>query len=335
MSYVYGSRFTNQVRMVDFKKFTIARFSRVYPLHFATLVLIIFILFFFGRIGVPKMTILQVDNNAWSVVTNLLLIHSMNVHNWFTWVHASWSISTEWWAYMIFPFLVSFFFRLNSFGRVMICLACFVGYFCIMFFLYPIVKVPPELSFIQLHRSDWSINVAYQYGIVRCLCGFILGMMMHQAFIVGWGKKILGNGWVMILLALASFTSMHFNLPDIITVTFFPFLLLCGAYGSVGINRLFSTAPFQRLGDWSFSIYLVHQPILISIFFTLDYLNPPNPNQQPPRPSLLIAWSLALLFVVLILFVSYLSYRFVENPARKWLNSMAATEVAPSVAGAS
>ena len=197
MCYVYGDRFTVQVKKTDFRKFTIARFSRVYPLHLAMLVFTIFILFLFGKLGVPKNPILQVDNNAYSVLTNLLLLHSMNFHNWFTWVHASWSISTEWWAYMIFPFLVAPFFKLKSTGRLLVSVLCFVGYFCIMFFIIPIITVPPELSFIKFNRSDWTINVAYEYGFVRCLCGFILGMMMHHAYRDQWGKKILANGWAL------------------------------------------------------------------------------------------------------------------------------------------
>ena len=328
MCYVYGDRFTTQVKKADFKKFTIARFSRVYPLHLSMLLFIIFILFLFAKLGVPKNPILQVDNNAYSVLTNLLLLHSMNFHNWFTWVHASWSISTEWWAYMIFPFLVAPFFKLKSGGRLLVCLLCFVGYFCIMFFIIPIITVPPELSFITFRRSDWTINVAYEYGFVRCLCGFILGMMMHHAYRDQWGKKILANGWTLGLLTLAAFTCMHFNLPDIISVFFFPFILLSGAYGSESINRVFSTRPLQRLGDWSFSIYLVHQPILIVIFNTLTLLSPTaNPNQQPPVPGLLVALSTALVFIALILFVSYLTFTFIENPARRWLNTKAAEEI--------
>ncbi len=326
MSYVYGSRFTSRVNKSDFKKFTVARFSRVYPLHLVTLLFTIVMLFFFGRMGVPSMPVLQVDNNAYSVVTNLLLLHSMNFHNWFTWVHASWSISTEWWAYMIFPFLVAPFFRLKSRGRLLVCLLCFLGYFCIMFFIIPILTVPPELSFITFHRSDWTINVAYQYGFIRCLCGFILGMMMHHAYRDDWGKNLLGNGWTMVSLALAAFVSMHFNLPDILTVLFFPFLLLSGAYGSEGINRVFTTRPLQRLGDWSFSIYLVHQPLLITIFKFIDLFSPApvNAGQQPALPPLWIAWSICLGLIALILFISYLSYRFLENPARHWINARAA-----------
>jgi peptidoglycan/LPS O-acetylase OafA/YrhL len=101
---------------------------------------------------------------------------------------------------------------------------------------------------------------------------------------------------------------------------------LSGAYGSEGINRLFTTRPLQRLGDWSFSIYLVHQPLLITIFKTISLLSPApvNAGQQPALPPLWIAWSICLVLIVLILFISYLSYRFLENPARRWINAKAA-----------
>jgi peptidoglycan/LPS O-acetylase OafA/YrhL len=334
MCYVYGDRFTRKVRKTDFKKFMVARFSRVYPLHLSMLVFTIVILFLFAKLGVPKDPILQVDNNAYSVLTNLLLLHSMNFHNWFTWVHASWSISTEWWAYMIFPFLVAPFFKLKSTGRLLVCILCFLGYFCIMFFIIPIITVPRELSFITFNRSDWTINVAYQYGFVRCLCGFVLGMMMYHAYRDQWGKSLLANGWTLGLITIAAFTCMHFNLPDIITVVFFPFILLSGAYGSECINRIFSSRPLQRLGDWSFSIYLVHQPILIVVFNTISLLNPPaDPNQQPPVPGLLVGWSMALAMIALILFASYLTFMFIENPARRWLNTKAAQEIPKTLPG--
>ena len=122
MCHVYGNRFLKDVRQKEFKKFTIARFSRVYPLHLFTLTSTIIMLYLFARMGVPKNAYLQAGNNAYSVITNLFLVQAMNFNKWFTWVHASWSISTEWWAYMIFPFLVSPFFKLNARGRIIICL---------------------------------------------------------------------------------------------------------------------------------------------------------------------------------------------------------------------
>ncbi len=329
MCYVYGSRFNERVTKKEFEKFTIARFSRVYPLHLTTLLFTIVLFFFSSRLGVPKLMIMEVDNNSYTMLTNLLLLQSMNLHNWFSWVHASWSISTEWWAYMVFPFLVAPFLKLNSTGRGLICVACFAGYAIITFLIIPIVPFPPTMPFLKENPADLTINVAYQYGFLRCLCGFILGMMMHHAYSDGWGKKFLGNGWTMVILTIAAFTCMHFYLPDLITLVFFPLLLLCGAYGSPAVNRLFSLRPLQRIGDWSFSIYLVHQPLLFVIFKTMDYISMHRSKTglpvDPPVPGFFIAWTICLGFLALTLFVARLTYRYVENPARRWLNAKAAS----------
>ncbi len=328
MCHVYGNRFLKDVRITEFKKFTIARFSRVYPLHLVTLVSTIVMLYLFAKMGVPKNAYLQADNNLYSVFTNLFLIQAMNFNKWFTWVHASWSISTEWWAYMIFPFLVAPFFKLNARGRMTICLLCIAGYICTSWFLAPLVTIPAEFHFSPAKPSDWSLNLAYQYGFARCICGFILGMMTYHAFKDRWAKKFLGNGWTMTGCTVAAFMSMHLNLPDILTVSFFPFIILSGAYGSNSINKVFTTKPLQRLGDWSFSIYLTHQPLLILITYgwsKLSTVQPNNLNQWVTHGyGLALAWTMCLVLIFPILFVSYLSYRFIENPSRKWLNAKAA-----------
>jgi peptidoglycan/LPS O-acetylase OafA/YrhL len=176
--------------------------------------------------------------------------------------------------------------------------------------------------------THWSLNLAYQFGFARCICGFILGMMTYHAFKDRWAKKILGNGWTMIGFATAAFMSMHLNLPDIITVSFFPFIILSGAYGSNNINKVFTAKPLQRLGDWSFSIYLTHQPLLILITYGWSKLSPIQPNNLNQWVShgygLALSWTICLVLIFPILFVSYLSYRFIENPSRKWLNAKAA-----------
>jgi len=327
MCHVYGNRFLKDVRMTEFKKFTIARFSRVYPLHFFTLVSTVIMLYAFAQMGVQKNIYLQAENNLYSVFTNLFLVQAMNFNKWFTWVHASWSISTEWWAYMIFPFLVAPFYKLNARGRTFICLMCVLGYICTSWFLTPIVTTPAEFHIPHAKSTDWSLNLAYEYGFARCICGFILGMMTYHAFKDQWGKNIFANGWTMILFAAAAFMSMHLNWPDMISVSFFPFIILSGAYGSRNINRVFATRPLQRLGDWSFSIYLIHQPLLILATYGwsgLSATQPNNLNQWVPHGyGMALSWTMCFLLIFPILFVSYLSYRYMENPSRKWLNAKA------------
>ena len=124
---------------------------------------------------------------------------------------------------------------------------------------------------------------------------------------------------------------MHFFVSDLLIVSFFPFILLSGAYGSKSIDRFFSTKPLQKLGDWSFSIYLVHQPLIMTVLNAYLYFNPadpkdPNANQPIPTST---GWLICLAFILLVLFISYLSYRFLEVPARQWINAKAGKEVVP------
>ncbi|MBC7652646.1 MAG: acyltransferase, partial [Deinococcales bacterium] len=324
MFYVYGKMFASNVNKTSFKKFTVARFARVYPLHFFTLCYCIVLFFISEKFGIPKNPVLQIENSSFSIFTNTLLLHSMNFHNWFSWNHASWSISVEWWAYMLFPFLVAPISNMHSSKKAIIAMLCFIGYLAITFLIIPIVTVPKEIPFVKVDPSQLSINVAYQYGYIRCLCGFILGMMVYQAYSAKWLLQFFANGYILIGLTLVSFISMHFNLPDFITIIPFPFILLCGAYGSVGIDNFFANKFLQKLGDWSFSIYLVHQPLLFTIGNIVSYLNPIDLTKPltgpPPKLEMLTGWLICIAFLIITLIISFITYHYIEVPARNKLN---------------
>ena len=324
MCHVYGKMFSIKVNKSSFKKFTIARFARVYPLHLLTLCYCIVLFSITAKLGIPKIPVFQLENNAYSVATNLLLLHSMNFNRWFSWDHASWSISTEWWAYMIFPFLVVPFQKLKNSSKAIVALVCFAGYLCIAFFIIPLVTIPKEIPFVKIDPSQMSVNVAYQYGYLRCLCGFILGMVVYEAYRLHWLKNIFSNGYMLVCLFLLVLVCMHLNLPDFITIIFFPFILLCGAFGSPNTDKLFKTVALQKLGDWSFSIYLTHQPLLFTITAVMAYVNPIDPRKgpmgPPPKPDIFTAWLICMGCIALVLLVSYFTYSYFEVPARNWIN---------------
>ncbi len=326
MIHVYGRWFSGSVKGADFKRFTIARFARVYPLHLFALLVVALTFGISARLGIPENTILQTENTIYSFITNLLLLQSMNLHQWFSWNHAAWSISTEWWMYMLFPFLVRPFTQLKSAGRVVVVLGCFAGYIAITLLLMPLVTVSPALSFLFGSGEappNNTINVGFQFGFFRCLFGFVLGMMMYGGYRDGWGKLWLANGYTLLALTLGLGLCMHFAIPDALTVGFFPLILMSAAYGSPAINTLFTARALQRIGDWSFSIYLVHQPLMFIIGSIVAYqtLGQPVAGGPPPKPDMLTGWLMCLAFIGLTLLVSSLTYRFVELPARKALNA--------------
>ena len=319
LCYVYAQNFANSVTGDDFKKFTIARFARVYPLHLFSLLLTTIFLFLLSQWGATVSPIINTENSAYSFVTNLFLLHSMNLHQWFTFTHASWSISTEWWMYMLFPFLVWPFMKLGKVGRLAVLVLCVAGYLVIGYLLVPMVTLPDSLSFFRSPGTPpFSLNVSYQYGFARCFFGFIIGMVVYFGYKEDWGKKIFSSGTVFTILVIGLAICMHLAVLDVITVLFFPLILLSAAYGSKNLNTVLGSKPLQKLGDWSFSIYLIHQPFLYQGAAVMG--NPEKTGIPMPKLNLFTSWVTCLVFIVFILFISYLSYRFIELPARNYIN---------------
>lgn len=321
MCHVYGKWFRESVQGASFRQFTIARFARVYPLHFFTLLYLIALRIWFLHTGAPDDPFSQASDTWVSVPTNLLLIQSMNVHSWFSWNNAAWSISTEWWMYMLFPFLVKPFLKLKGPGRAAVIAGCIGGYLLIMFWIKQFVTVAEPLQFLIApgQKLPVDINVCYQFGFLRCLFGFVLGMTTYLAYRDGYAKKIFANGTTFSILALGMFFCLHIAAWDVITVSFFPLMILSAAYGSRNMNAFFGLPAMQRIGDWSFSIYLVHQPLLYTIGFIRSYLDP-HRNGPPEVPTMFWGWVICVSFITLVLVTASFTYRWLEVPARKWIN---------------
>ncbi|WP_169704817.1 hypothetical protein [Runella slithyformis] len=101
-------------------------------------------------------------------------------------------------------------------------------------------------------------------------------MMVYGYYVDGAAKQLFANGYALLLFTLGLGLCLHFAVPDVFSVAFFPLILLSAAYGSKNMDAFFGTKPLQRIGDWSFSIYLVHQPLMYTIATVMAYLTPPQ-----------------------------------------------------------
>lgn len=117
---------------------------------------------------------------------------------------------------------------------------------------------------------------------------------------------------------------MSFRAEDMFILAFFPFIILAAAYNNGTIKRLLDTASLQRLGDWSFSIYMVHVPIMqiFTIFFVKK--NPDLFAKFPPvrEVDFTVGVTYCAIIILLTLLVSSVTYRYIEVPARTYLNNL-------------
>ena len=318
MVYVYGSGFAERVSKASFRHYMAARFARVYPLHLLTLLWVVVIYgWVVGLNGVKLHDPTQSVFDPAAIPLHVLMLHGFNTAWTATWNTPAWSIGSEWLMYLLFPFLMPVFRRLPMAGKWVL-VALVAGLYA--YLTRPLATGPPFKPWLP--HIPWMIdNIVFPNSFFRCLAGFLLGMITHDLYRQQWAKNQLKSGIVFGGLGVALAVAWHFLLPDLLTIWVFPLLILGATYTTGRVGTLLKTKLFQRLGDWSYSIYMVHIPIMFT-FLAIQLVSPPAPKTALTAVHYGLQGPVTcLIYVLLVLAVSALTYRFVEVPARRWLNT--------------
>jgi len=321
MCHVYEAYFTKSQETGQVSGFLTARIARIYPLHVVTLTVcvgMVFLTYAMGKYGYLGIFGIAV-NDFRTLPAQLLLLHSAHVTKIFTWNVPSWSISAEWLAYLLFPFLVKPFSKMNlpqTYTTIGMVLALYAGL---------ILYISPNraMLFPFLHAGA-DLNVTYDWGFARGILGFVLGMSVYRLYVKNILKDFLGSGWFLAGIAVAYCIYTHFNLSDLAIPVLFAALLLSAVYGSKNTDAFLGNPLLQRLGDWSFSIYMWHT-VLYSIVSNIQIWQMQQPPLAGPPPApdyfgLTNVWAIMVVYLCLVLVVGALSYRFIEKPSRNWIN---------------
>jgi peptidoglycan/LPS O-acetylase OafA/YrhL len=316
ISYVYGDSFRDSLRASSYWKYIRARIARVYPLHLVTLIFCL---------GCAIIVVQYADGLApffadmlspWSAIPSLLFAQSFGFYISAPLNSPSWSLSTEWWMYMIFPLLVPFFARLKRTGLILTGLAIAGLFVVLMYYLVPLT--------LPFSDAQPTINTISGVALVRCLAGFVLGMLIFRIYELSLGQTWLSKSAVFVALFAGVLVAMHLWVNDLIIVGFFPLIILAAAYNQSAVKKVLDLAPLQRLGDWSFSIYMVHVPLMFPFWIYQTIENPSKWATFPPEsgaPDFTVGLLFCLLLVAATLFLAYLTYTYVEVPARNYINN--------------
>ncbi|WP_081733783.1 acyltransferase family protein [Methylomonas sp. 11b] len=291
LSYVYASLFLLDYKSNLIKSFYVARFSRVYPLHFFTLILYLFLewSFYSNRPEVVGMPGVSFE----SLVASLLLIQGWSLSD-LTLAplnSPAWSISTEMACYLLFPFIIKWL-RFNIF---------FVGMI--------VVSLSVALYLIYYGEKDGFV-------VIRCFAGFMLGIFIFIVYKeipvtdyrVATSLQLIGGSGVLF--------AMHFSLSHSLVIASFGLLLYSTASDCGFLAKLLNTRIFVLLGTLSYSIYLNHWIIYKAyLFYGVYVFGALSSNYSPMNVSILKYFS--LMFVIFVL--SFITYRYIEIPAQKYL----------------
>jgi peptidoglycan/LPS O-acetylase OafA/YrhL len=210
--------------------------------------------------------------------------------------YAFWSISLEWQLYFLFPLLVLLFRRWSAIGTVLAAMA--LGYFLVLvvggraargnLHYLGLFTLGMLVSYVAFAREGWLARLrdALPWELIA---GAILALA--TGLMAWWGWRV---------------SIEHWPLLDLIVGTGTAALLLAATRAPRGmITRAFSWNPLVWVGKSSYSLYLIHAPLLQLLWLAL-------------RPfglgSGIIFILLMTLGVPLILVAANLFYRVFEVP---------------------
>jgi peptidoglycan/LPS O-acetylase OafA/YrhL len=255
--------------------------------------------------------------NASAIWTNLLLLQSMDINKNLSWNSASWSISVEWWMYVVFPFLLIPFRKITGWKKIFIFFGIVAGYVFINYYLY---SLSPTSKIALDPNTKYSMDVTYDYGFIRCFFGFLFGMLLYDLYRIGWGRRYFKKDAVWFLTIVAIVTVMALPTPDFIPIIVFASIILASV-SVEGIGKyILHLRPLIYLGDISYSLYLMHLPLM---FFLLHYLKK-NTSLKLENLAWSTAWLYAVIFIAIVISISTLTYRFIEVPMRQKLHKPSA-----------
>jgi len=314
--------------------FMVRRLARVYPLHIA--MLFAMLLFRLARIGLVMAGLVAVApaafevNNAYAFLLNVGLLHSLGFIDYMSWNGPSWSISVEFYTYLIFALVLVL---AQRFGSVR--------------FLYAGAALLVACSWfvIVLVLGKKDLALIFDFGILRCITGFFLGVLTVKA-VAFLPRKIepgvqggIQAAALVASVALVSVSEAHPAISFLAPLIFAIFLGTLIAYPSAAlVPGILVAPPLIWLGRRSYSVYMVHALVVLLAEYFVRGVGP-----RPVAALDSICGGLAAtlnLVVVLagVLVLSSFTYRYVEIPGGRLIRNLFRTTrefSAPSAARAS
>ena len=220
------------------------------------------------------------QNDIFHFILNLFFIQSWGFENGRSFNAPSWSVSTEMIVYLIFFYTLGFVKKVKLVGAF--------GLFLIF---------SSELtSFVHLNKLIF---------FRECLAYFFLGVSLY--YLSDTKLKTLPNLGISISLLLIIWGSTESQDSHPLLVG--ALVALFAFFDLTTFTRFLK--PLRRLGDLSYSIFLWHVPIQIALILILEMFE--------IKMSIAYSYIFFLIFVSLTYFVGYFSFKYIEQPAQRYL----------------
>lgn len=250
LAYNYAESF-RQLNAKACWSFYVARFARVYPLFLLTFLLVLFIL--------PK----GVRPTIWQILPSQLTLTQSFIPKgeyYFAANSPSWSVSTEAFFYLTFPFILALFHRgrlITSRRLITTGVVLAGGWFSYAFFLGSHSKYHWYCYVFPLSRLfDFSIGICSGLLFLRLREAkiFRVGFWAATAFEAASLAALFAMIWVSPRVGYGIRLGPYYTL--VMSCIILSFAPGCGL-----ISRLICVTPIRVMGESSYALYLLHFPV--------------------------------------------------------------------------
>ena len=281
--FIFFWKYSDRIKTISAYKFFKIRFARLYPLHFATLILVIILQYFY--FVEMKEIFLNHKNDLYHFILQIFMASYWGFEDGHSFNSAIWSISIEILVYIFFYIL------LRTFGA-----SIYINLFII------------SICIIIKTIYEYNAHVFFDCSLFFFIGGFI-------ALNINIVKKYKFVKIFSILIILLSFMiTVKYQLFYINNFIYLFQLFIYPLLLVVFLELEFKNKNFKKilniLGNLTYSSYLLHLPVQILIcliFIKTGKIIPVEENQ------------FFLFYIMLVFFISYLSFNYFENPVRNYL----------------
>lgn len=334
LTYVYAQRLPLLWRPRGYLAFLQSRLARLYPLHLAMLLLILFMLVTLRALA-ARGGYVSIYDEPWhpfctwpTFIANLFLVQAWNLFPYLSWNGASWFVSVEFLLCLLFPLYLAL-----SRGGWRVALLLIAG---------------GAVALALLAHPRYGLDLTFHNGIYRGMAAFAMGVgfaVLHRLALQRGAASLpevvfsLAQIAVLACLWYAIYHTGWSHRPaDIYTALSVIALVFVLSFDRGFLARALATRIPLRLGEWSYAIYIGQTPILQLLRHAQLHLYPAPGDIVFGRPWL--AWAAvwhwlepALLVAVCIVWGAIL-FTLIERPANTFLRRLGARRDAAQAASA-
>lgn len=306
--FVIASSYLDKIRGgFPIRKFMLLRLGRVYPLHIVMLAA--FLVFEVTASLLPSLSSglrapFTGEYSLPSLFASLGLVQIFigdEKSAAIAWNFPSWSIAAELWTYLLFAALFRFARPGRAFALTGLC----------------------ALLYLLVTSGERHLNDIHAGAFARCVFGFSLGALvclLRRKVSLRGGTSAVEILTTVLALAgvyLTGATEWEFLMPFIFAWSIYLF-----SHESGVVSRFMKTPPFLLLGALSYSIYMTHAFVSRRLANLVEHFIPSffqaHESQVIIGNSTMSGDAMSILYLLVVIGFSWLTYRLIEQPGRRW-----------------